>query len=119
MITVWAALSALPTAAVIGVLSYVFQLSSWAPWICEIGVELGERLRNGVKAVQVLIRADPQRARSILKQGMNKNSADTIWVVGFGFVDLELVAVVAVEPIVGTEPQKSLLVLQDVIYSAL
>jgi hypothetical protein len=66
---------------------------------------------HGIEAVQGLIGANPERTRPILEQGIDINATQTLFVSRFMLEHFEFVAIVAVQAVLGREPQKPLIVL--------
>jgi hypothetical protein len=80
------------------------------------GVEpiVREDFRAGIEPIQHLIAADPQEARAILEQRENKRTRQAVSsCLRFVHEQLELIAVVAIQPVLGSEPHEPQVVLND------
>ena len=72
-----------------------------------------ENFRAGIESIQDLIAADPEGSRAILKEGENKRARETVRIARFMHEQLELIAVVAIQPVLGSEPHEAPIILYD------
>src|ERR1700733_7823567 len=73
-----------------------------------------ECFRKRVKAVERLVCSDPNRAGAVLKQRIDENSAEAFLAFQIMFEDFESVTVIANQAVQCSEPNKPLVVLNDV-----
>src|SRR5579864_1234685 len=74
---------------------------------------MSESLGRGLKSIETVLAAHPQRSRSGLEQGLHENAAQAIRLGRVILEQLEVVSVVAVDPVLSGEPQESLVVLNN------
>src|SRR4029077_6855352 len=78
-----------------------------------------ESLSSGVKSIEAVLTAHPQRSRSVFDQRLHEHATQAI---GLGRIILEqpeVVSVVAVDSVLSTEPHESLVVLNNLCYAVL
>src|ERR1700692_2325526 len=73
-----------------------------------------ECFRKRVKAVEKLVCSDPNRAGAVLKQRIDVNPTEAFLAFRIMFEDFEIVAVIAIQAVPCSEPNKPLVVLNDI-----
>jgi hypothetical protein len=73
-----------------------------------------EFFRKRVKAVERLVCSDPNRAGAVLKQRIDVNPTEAFLAFGIVFEDFEVITVVAIQSVDCSEPNKPLVVLNDI-----
>src|SRR6266849_7327326 len=73
-----------------------------------------EFFRKRVKAVERLVGSDPNRAGAVLKQRIDVNPTEAFRTFRIVFEDFEVITVVAIQAVPCPEPNKPLVVLNDI-----
>src|SRR6266478_4673724 len=73
-----------------------------------------EFFRKRVKAVERLVGSDPNRPGAVLKQRIDINPTDAFLAFRIMFEDFEIVTVIAIQAVPCSEPNKPLVVLNDI-----
>ena len=73
-----------------------------------------EFFRKRVKAVERLVCADPNRAGAVLEQRIDENPTEAFLAFRIMFEDSEIVTVIAIQAVPCSEPNKPLVVLNDI-----
>ena len=73
----------------------------------------GKSFRGRVVAVQKAVRSDPEHARAVFEERIDIAAAETFGILCIVAELAKVIAVVALQAILGTEPQKSQIVLHD------
>src|SRR6266404_1680385 len=73
-----------------------------------------EFFRKRVKAVERLVGSDPNRAGAVLKQRIDVNPTEAFLAFRIMFEDFEIVTVIAIQAVDCSEPNKPLVVLNDI-----
>src|SRR5579859_3983375 len=76
-------------------------------------------LSDRVEFIQELIASDPKCARAVLEKRVNVDAAQTIGNTRLVLKHFELVAIVAIQTILGPKPHKALIVLHNLPYHGL
>jgi hypothetical protein len=89
--------------------------------LCAPGIDavVSKGLGHGIEFIQELIASDPQRAGAIFEQRGNEDPAQTVVTPRFVLEHFELVAIVAIDPILRTKPHEALIVLHNLDYPCL
>src|SRR6202451_867807 len=74
---------------------------------------VSECFRKRVKAVEKLVCSDPNRAGAVLKQRIDVDSTEAFLTFRIMFEDFEVIAVIAIQAVPCSEPNKPLVVLND------
>lgn len=72
-----------------------------------------------VEFIQEIIASDPERARAVLEQRVNVDSAQATGNTRLVLKYFELVAIVPVQPVLRTEPHEPLIILHNLPYHRL
>ena len=73
-----------------------------------------ECFRKRVKAVEKLVCSDPNRAGAVLKQRIDENPTEALLAFQIMLKDFEIVTVIANQAVQCSEPDKPLVVLNDI-----
>src|SRR5580693_7489194 len=73
-----------------------------------------EFFRKRVKAVERMVCSDPNRAGAVLKQRIDVNPTEAFLAFRLMFEDFEIVTVIAIQAVPCSEPDKPLVVLNDI-----
>src|ERR1700722_1082704 len=73
-----------------------------------------EFFRKRAKAVEKLVWSDPNRAGAVLKQRIDVNPTEAFLAFRIVFEDFEIVTVIAIQAVPCSEPNKPLVVLNDI-----
>ena len=84
-----------------------------------IDAVVSKGLGHGIEFIQELIASDPQRAGTVFEEGRNEHPAQTVGAPGLVLEYFELVAIVAIDPILRTKPHEALIVLHNLEYPRL
>src|SRR6202166_2716962 len=73
-----------------------------------------ECFRKRVKEIERLVCSHPNRAGAVLKQRIDENPTEAFLAFRIMFEDFEIVTVIAIQAVPCSEPNKSLIVLNDI-----
>src|ERR1700751_730886 len=74
---------------------------------------VSESLSGGLKAIETVLAAHPQGARSGLEQGLHEHATQAVRLGRIILEQPEVVSVIAVDSVLSREPHESLVVLND------
>src|SRR5579862_4208168 len=80
---------------------------------------MSKSLSDWIEFVQRFFTSDPERAGTIFEKGVNIHPAQAVGAPSLMLEHFELVPVVPVQSVLGTEPHEALIILYDLVYSGL